>query len=58
MTRHPAPASPVRHDDVAAHGIAAHGMRRVADLQVHVRQSHGDRDPAALGRPVVAGADA
>ena len=56
MTRHPAPASPVRHDDVAAHGIAAHGMRRVADLQVHVRQSHGD--PAALGRPVVAGADA
>ena len=122
MTRHPAPASPVRDDDIAAHDIAAHhiaahGMRRLlsagaldlppsplraewrvdrdadhragawrstgpkawcrgaatcdralvtahapdgfrpfADRQVYVRQSHGDR--AALGRLVVAGADA
>ena len=36
---------------------AAHA-RHVADLQVYVRQSLGDRDLAALGRLVVAGAEA
>jgi hypothetical protein len=32
--------------------------RRVADLQVYVRQHHGERDVAALGRFVIADADA
>ena len=47
MTRHPAPASPVRHDDVAPHDmtrhhVASHGPRRLLSAGARLAGAYPD----------------